>query len=154
MSKLTDQNVHGSNSMLILVRGIEVGRCQGVDINWDFGQQPVPSGIGDIMPAEHVALEYRADITVDSFLIRLKSGTTGRGLVDVLGLPANDQILLAEPFDLVVQDKVTREMIVAADRCSWSSGSITIRNGAITGKNARAAAIRVRQAGGYEPKTI
>jgi hypothetical protein len=149
---LQNQNTHASQSMLILIRGIEVGRANGVDVNWDFGQQPVPEGIGSIMPAEHVPLEYRTDVNIDSFLIRLRTGADGKGLVDVLGLPVNDQILLVEPFDLVVQDKLTKKMVLAVDRCSWSSGSITIRQGAITGKNGRASGIRVRQAPEYESK--
>lgn len=152
MSKLTEQNVHTAASMVLKIRGKEVGRANGVDITADFGLQAVPEGIGSISPAEHVALEYRADLSVTSFFIRRRSSQAkGPGVVDVLGVPVNTDILLTEPFQLILVDKVTGEVLLSCDDCSWSNVSFSIRQGAITGKDARAACIRVRQAANYQP---
>jgi hypothetical protein len=146
---LVNQGVHGSNSMVIKVRGREVGRANGVDVNVDFGLQPVPEGIGSIMPAEHVSLDYRADISVNTFLIRLRTTGAKAGIQDVLGTPINDDVLAQEPFTLEVLDKVTGQRLFVAEECSWASVGVSIRQGAITGKDARCSAIRVRQAAGY-----
>lgn len=146
---LVNQGVHASNSMIIKVRGREVGRCQGVDFNIDWGLQPVPEGIGSIMPAEHVALDYRFDVSINTFLIRLRTNNTGAGIQDVLGTPINEDVLLQEPFTLEVLDKVTGQRLFVAEECSWGSTSFSIRQGSITGKDARASAIRCRQAAGY-----
>lgn len=146
---LVNQGVHGSNSMVIKVRGREVGRANGVDVNLDFGLQPVPEGIGSIMPAEHVALDYRADISVNSFLIRLRTVGNNAGIQDVLGTPINEDVLLQEPFTLEVLDKSNGQRLFVAESCSWGSVGISIRQGAVTGKDCRASAIRVRQAAGY-----
>jgi hypothetical protein len=134
---LINQGVHGSNSMVIKVRGKEVGRANGVDINIDFGLQPVMEGIGSIMPAEFVPLDYRADISVQTFLLRLRTAGAKQGIQDVLGVPINEDVLLAEPFTLEVLDKVTGARLFVAEECSWGSLSISIRQGAITGKDAR-----------------
>lgn len=146
---LVNQGIHGSNSMLIKVRGREVGRANGVDINIDWGLQAVPEGIGSIMPAEYVALDYRADISVNTFLIRLRTNGNKAGIQDVLGTPINEDVLLQEPFTLEVLDKVTGQRLFVAEDCSWGNMSVSIRQGAITGKDARASAVRCRQAAGY-----
>jgi hypothetical protein len=146
---LVNQGVHASNSMIIKVRGREVGRANNVDINYENGLQPVPEGIGSVMPSEHVALEVRYDISVGSFLIRQRSNGTKAGIQDVLGTPINEDILAQEPFTLEVLDKVTGVRLFVAEECSWGSVAIAIRQGQITGKDARAQCIRVRQAAGY-----
>lgn len=153
MSKLVNQNVHGSNTLVIFIRGKEVGRANGLNISPDFGTQPVPEGIGSIMPSEHVALEYRAEVSIETFMIRLRTGTAGnQGIQDVLGCPVGEDILLTEPFDVVVQDKLTKAPVLVCEQCTWSGVSFSIRQGAIVGKDARAQAIRVRQAANYNPK--
>lgn len=146
---LVNQGVHGSNSMVIKVRGREVGRANGVDVNVDFGLQEVPEGIGSVMPAEYVALALRSDISINTFLIRLRTTANKAGIQDVLGTPINEDVLLQEPFTLEVLDKVTGQRLFVAEECSWGNASISIRQGAITGKDCRASAIRVRQAAGY-----
>lgn len=152
MATLAQQNVHASNTMVIKVRGLEVGRANAVDINADFGLQPIHEGIGSIMPAEHVSLEWSADISIDTFLIRTRTVQGKPGIADVLGVPINETILLTTPFNLEILDKVTGEPIFVAEDCSWSAHSITIRQGAITGKNARARPLRIRQAAALEPR--
>lgn len=152
MAKLTNQNVHASNSMIILIRGKEVGRVNGLSISPDFGTQAVPYGIGSIMPAEHVNLEWRAELSIESFMIRLRSTTTGNtGIQDVLGVPVGEDILNTEVFDIVVLDKVTKEPIMSCEGCTWSGVNFSIRQGAITGKDARAMCLRVKQAARYNP---
>lgn len=146
---LVNQGVHGSNSVVIKVRGREVGRANGVDINTDFGLQEVPEGIGSIMPAEFVPLAYRADVSINTFLIRIRTNGNKAGIQDVLGTPVNEDVLLQEPFTLEVLDKVTGQRLFVAEGCSWGNMSISIRQGAITGKDARASAVRCRQAAGY-----
>lgn len=146
---LVNQGVHASNSLIIKVRGREVGRCQGVDVNIDFGLQPVPEGIGSIKPSEHVALDLRTDVSITSFLIRLRTTNTGAGIQDVLGTPINEDVLLQEPFTIEALDKTTGQRIIVAEECSWGSVSFSIRQGAIAGKDARASAIMARQASGY-----
>ena len=73
------------------------------------------------------------------------------GVKDVLGAPVNERILLTEPFTLEVHDKVTGETVLVAEECTWTNVSFNIRQGAITGKDARAQAIRIRQAAANEP---
>lgn len=154
MSRLQDQNVHSSASMLILVRNREVGRVNGLSISPDFGVQAVPTGIGSIMPSEHVPLEWRAELSIESFLIRLRSTTTGNtGVQEVLGIPVGEDILLTQPFDIIVQDKITHETILTCEGCTWSSVSFSVRQGAITGKDARAMCLRVAQNAQYNPKS-
>jgi hypothetical protein len=146
---LVNQGVHGSNSMVIKVRGREVGRANNVGINIDWGLQEVPEGIGSIMPAEFVPLAYRADLNISTFLIRLRTNGNKAGIQDVLGTPINEDVLLQEPFTMEVLDKVTGQRLFVAEDCSWGSMNIDIRQGAITGKDARASAVRCRQAAGY-----
>lgn len=153
MASIQGQNIHASNSMLIFIRGQAVGRANGVSLNPDFGTQAVPEGIGSIMPAEHVPLEWRAEVSMETFLIRLRSTTSGnKGVQDVIGVPVGEDILLTEPFDLVILDKVTQAKVLTAEGCTWSSVNFSIRQGAITGKDVRAMALRVFQAPEYNPK--
>src|SRR5262245_8517039 len=98
--------------MVIKVRGREVGRANGVDLGVDFGVQAVPEGIGSILPAEHVALDLRSDISISAFFIRNRSVPGKPGVKDVLGAPVNERILLTEPFTLEVHDKVTGETVL------------------------------------------
>lgn len=152
MAKLTSQNVHASNSMLIMIRGKEVGRVNGLSISPDFGTQAVPEGIGSIMPAEHVPLEWRGEVSIESFMIRLRSTATGNtGIQDVIGVPVGEDILLTEVFDIVVLDKVTKDTVLVCESCTWSGVNFSIRQGAITGKDARAMCLRVKQNPKYNP---
>lgn len=135
------------------MRGKEVGRVNGLSISPDFGTQAVPEGIGSIMPAEHVSLEWRAEVSIESFMIRLRSSTTGNtGIQDVLGCPVGEEILLTEKFDIVVLDKVTKDTVLVAEGCSFGSNNISIRQGAITGKDVRLMPLRVKQNPRYNPK--
>jgi hypothetical protein len=153
VAKLTNQNVHASNSMLIFIRGKEVGRVNGLSISPDFGTQAVPEGIGSIMPAEHVPLEWRGEVSIESFMIRLRSTASGNtGIQDILGCPVGEDILLTETFDILVTDKVTKETVLVCEGCTWASVSFSIRQGAITGKDCRAMALRIKQNSRYNPK--
>lgn len=153
MAKLTAQNVHASNSMNILVRGKLVGRVNGLSISPDFGTQAVPEGIGSIMPAEHVSLEWRAEVSMESFMIRLRSDASGNaGIQDVIGVPVGEDILTTETFDIVVTDKLTNETVLKCEGCTWASVNFSIRQGAITGKDARAMCLRVKQNARYNPR--
>lgn len=154
MSTLAQQNVHASNTMVIKVRGLIVGRANAVDINADLGLQRVPEGIGSIMPAEHVALEWSGDISIDTFVIRTRTVQGKPGISDVLGVPINELVLLTTPFNLEILDKVTGQAIYVAEDCSWAAHSVTIRQGAITGKNARAMPLNLRQADELNPRNL
>jgi hypothetical protein len=106
------------------------------------------------MPSEHVPLEWRAELSIESFLLRLRSSTSGNtGVQDVLGIPVGEDILLTQPFDIIVQDKITKETILTCEGCTWSSVSFSVRQGAITGKDARAMCLRVVQNAAYNPKS-
>ncbi len=138
--------------MLIFIRGAEVGRCNGLSGGPDFGTQAVPKGIGSIMPAEHVPLEWRGEISLETFMIRTRTSSSGnKGVQDVIGVPVGEDILLTEPFDIVILDKVTQQKVLTYEGCTWGNANFSIRHGAITGKDARAMCLRIVQAPEYNP---
>lgn len=123
------QTVHSGATVLIMVNNKVVGKAQGLDGRRSFGTEPVHE-IGTIMPKEHVQNRYEGTATLDRFYVKKQS------LAD-LGLAAlGEDVLDLDIFDIVVVDKLSKEIVRAYRGCTISDYSENFRVGTISGENA------------------
>lgn len=129
MGSLVKQSVHTGNTVELKVKGVKIGRAQGLDARRSFGTEGVYE-IGSIMPQEHVHLRYEGTATLDRFFVRKSS------LRQLNLLPIGEDVLTTDIIDIEVIDKTSGSILRVYRGCSISDFSETFRVGAIAGENA------------------
>ncbi len=121
--------VHAGHTIVIKIKGQQVGRIQGGDGRRSFGQEAIHE-IGSIMPVEHVALRYEGSFTVDRFYV-------SKNDLAKLGMAAlGEEVLTMDTMNIEVLDKKTGETIRVYEGCSIQDYSESFRANAIAGENA------------------
>lgn len=129
MATQQNQTVHTGATILLMIGNKVVGRAQGIDGRRSFGTEGVYE-IGSIMPQEHVYNRYEGSVTVDRFFVKKDN-------LKKLGFAAlGEEVLNLDVIDIVVVDKITREIVRAYRGCSIQDYSETFRANAIAGENA------------------
>ena len=116
------------NIMLIKIAGTEVGRCQNVTADSDFGLEDV-SGIGDVEVQEHVNTKVVHTLTMDKFIINKKT------LLEMGYVPISEDVLTMGVLDIEVLTK-DGTLIKKYESCSAANYSLRVQAHAIIGENA------------------
>ena len=129
MGSLANQTVHTGNTIELKVKGVKIGRAQGLDARRSFGTEGVYE-LGSIMAIEHVHLRYEGTVTLERFFVKRES------LRELNLLPIGEDVLTTDIIDIEVIDKTTGVILRVYRGCSISDFSETFRVGAIAGENA------------------
>jgi hypothetical protein len=131
MASATNQKVHTSATVLLQVGGKNIGVGQSATATEQFNVQPVSRGFGSIMPLEHVATEWSANIEMDKFYLRNHS-------LAQMGLAASGSGILAmEPIDIAFIDSLlTSQELTTFLGCTLITRSFTVTHNNIVGERA------------------
>lgn len=130
MATLRNQLVHTNASIQLIVNGVVIGyatNCTGAE---EFGTQPVPKGIGSIMPAEHVYTQWAGNVTVSKFFLR-KEQVKSAGYAG-----SAERILNQDVIDIKFIDKVTGKNIITFVGCTIGNKNFNVTNNGIVGRDA------------------
>lgn len=116
------------NIVVIKIGGQEVGRCQNVTCDSDFGLEDV-SGIGDVEVQEHVNTKITHTLTMDKFIINKKT------LLELGIVPVSEDVLNMGVLDIEVLTK-DGTLIKKYESCSCANYSLRVSAHAIVGENA------------------
>lgn len=128
MATQANQTVHTGATLTLKIRGVEIGRAQGLDARRSFGTEGVYE-IGSIMPQEHVNNRYEGSCTLDRFFVR-------RQTLREIGLAAlGEEVLTTDIIDIELCDNATGNTIRVYRGCTISDYSENVRTGQIAGEN-------------------
>lgn len=119
-------------------RSIGAGLVQNVTVADDYGMQRV-SGIGRAEAVELVEGEFVHTINISTFFFYNKS------LVDRGFVPDADDIFNSLPFDIEIQDRVSKRTVAHYTGCKITSCNRTFGKHVISGQDATIFAIHREQ---------
>lgn len=111
MASVTNQSVHTGNTVYLMINGRVIGRAQSASGERQYGTTGIYE-IGSIMPQEHVYLRYEGSLTLER--MRMKKEDLAKLGITALG----EDILKRDVIDIVMMDKLTKEVVVAYRGCS------------------------------------
>ncbi len=117
--------VRSGNQVAVLFDGKQIGLMQDVSTQDDYSPEPA-SGIGDIHVAEYVPTMARHVLNVTGLLLR-RAAMLEAGIA----LENGDDALNGLVFDIVVAGKDDGVPLRVYRKCSYASGSMTVRKHAI-----------------------
>ena len=126
---------HGAR-LFIVINGKPVGRLTGFNPNENSDIIPI-YGIGNFHPRELPHTRWSGNFTASAFVVE-KEKVSEIGDIGTLGISVEQYVknlLMSEGFDIAVEDKYTKEVVISFVGCKINSKSYNISENAIVMKN-------------------
>jgi hypothetical protein len=121
----TNKKAKTGNKIIVQLNGVSVGLMQSVELQDDYGHEPA-SGIGDIHVQEYVPAMAGHTLNVEEMVL-ISGSLREAGVTAING----DQVLEGNVFDVLVMDKESGGLLRKYSKCSYVSGSVSVRKHAI-----------------------